>query len=697
MIPNSKVQKLVIFALKGGEAMGKKKKKSKSDKKEKDIKQKINIKQKVINFDLSYTNKCSDKGKKDYKIDVNCNCDCGAKSGKSSGASSGSSSKASSGKTGGSGLGKFADVVSNIANIAGKASNFGLMAANIAKDIGSSIVDMVNKTAEASNQIKTISEATGLSTTQLQELKYAASQTGVEFSNIQNAALSMADAMAVAGEGNNAQSEAFQQLGISLQDTQGNLLSTDEVFNQTLMKLAGMADETERNSLAAQLFGSSATELTPLLEAGGEGLQGYKDRAHELGLVMSGEVIDSNAKFSESLGAMKETIGNLKEDVKQAGNAILMKLGTALIPIFQNLLDWVSSNMPVIQETISTVFGYISDSVGFFIGLIQDLITWIQSWAGNNEETLGKVQELFTAWFEAIKAEIQFFIDLVTGIWEEYGDEITAIFKAIWDYLVVILNTAITIITDIFNVFKNLFKGDWDALWNSIKHLFSDIWEGISNILGQYIESIKTVVTNGLNIISDIFDKIWGGIKDTVKGVWDGIFNTINNLIDSIKTVIKNGLEFISDKFEKIWNGIKNTVDSVWDGIVNGIKGAINVIIKAINSMIRGMNKLKFNIPDWVPIIGGKTWGLNIREIPLLAKGTDYFSGGLAIIGERGPELVELPRGARVFSNSHTQDILGKSGITQHITINSPIALSPSEIKRKTLDASRQLAMEWGV
>ena len=53
--------------------------------------------------------------------------------------------------------------------------------------------------------------------------------------------------------------------------------------------------------------------------------------------------------------------------------------------------------------------------------------------------------------------------------------------------------------------------------------------------------------------------------------------------------------------------------------------------------------------------------GINISEIPMLAKGTDYFEGGLAIVGEQGPELVSMPRGSKVTPNDKTMDILGSN------------------------------------
>lgn len=105
------------------------------------------------------------------------------------------------------------------------------------------------------------------------------------------------------------------------------------------------------------------------------------------------------------------------------------------------------------------------------------------------------------------------------------------------------------------------------------------------------------------------------------------------------------------------------------------------------------------------------------------ARGTDYWRGGLTWVGEEGPELISLPGGSKIFSNANSLQIamdalkslsvnktikrndstsqgsnMATRGgdIHQHITINSPSPLTPSEIARKNLQVSRQLAMEWG-
>lgn len=72
----------------------------------------------------------------------------------------------------------------------------------------------------------------------------------------------------------------------------------------------------------------------------------------------------------------------------------------------------------------------------------------------------------------------------------------------------------------------------------------------------------------------------------------------------------------------------------------NAFNGMVNGMIKGINSLIRGLNKLKFDIPDWIPVIGGKEFSFNIPEIPLLARGGVVDQPTLAMIGEAGKEAV---------------------------------------------------------
>ena len=85
------------------------------------------------------------------------------------------------------------------------------------------------------------------------------------------------------------------------------------------------------------------------------------------------------------------------------------------------------------------------------------------------------------------------------------------------------------------------------------------------------------------------------------------------------------------------------------------VKVPINAVISIVNGAISKINSIHFTVPEWVPGIGGKGWeGLNIPQIPTLAKGTDNWQGGIVQISEKGGEIVDLPHGSRVYPHDES-------------------------------------------
>jgi len=145
--------------------------------------------------------------------------------------------------------------------------------------------------------------------------------------------------------------------------------------------------------------------------------------------------------------------------------------------------------------------------------------------------------------------------------------------------------------------------------------------------------------------IVETFKKVWNTVWDKVKSV----FSTVSGAIKTAFTTafgwlmeggaLDKALTFLRDNWDTIWNGMKEVVGFV----VNPIVSFINAIIGGLNMLIRGLNKVKVEVPSWVPVFGGKGFQFNIPEIPkipTLAEGGIVRSPTLAMIGERGPEAV---------------------------------------------------------
>lgn len=116
-------------------------------------------------------------------------------------------------------------------------------------------------------------------------------------------------------------------------------------------------------------------------------------------------------------------------------------------------------------------------------------------------------------------------------------------------------------------------------------------------------------------------------------GVFNGIVGIIQGVAKVFKGIFTGDMKTTLEGFKQIFKGI---FDSLW----SIAKAPINLIIRGINALISGINKISFDVPSWVPGIGGKKLGFNVPKIPLLARGTVVSTPTPAIIGEAGAEAV---------------------------------------------------------
>lgn len=227
----------------------------------------------------------------------------------------------------------------------------------------------------------------------------------------------------------------------------------------------------------------------------------------------------------------------------------------------------------------------------------------------------------------------------------------------------------------------NKIKPAWDSLMNVIPKLKIAISPAL-----VALDNIFTMAINGqgafepliavLQIVASIFGGVLVGAfiiaANVLVGTVVAAINVAAAIITGFLGVLEGIITFLTGVFtgnwEMAWQGIVKIFDSVFsaikgiaDGILGGVKETINGIIKSINS-------IQFTVPDIVPGIGGKTFGgLNI---PLFANGVENFSGGPAIIHDKGAEIVDLPSGTRVIPHDKslvTAYMQGQNSIIKNI------------------------------
>lgn len=479
---------------------------------------------------------------------------------------------------------KALDLGKTLGKGAEAAGKFGLAVAGGAVAAGSAMLAVANDTAKTADEIDKASIRMGISAESFQELKYAAEQSGVEVSALEKAAKKL----------------------------EGTDLNMDEAMEQIM----ALGTAEERSAKAAELFGDAvAYNLSPLLEKSGEDFENMKDRANELGLVMSGDDVKAGVQFKDTM-----------TDITKSLKALLTQLGSALMPIVQKFADMILKFLPSVQSIMDELIPVVVELADAILPPLMDLI----------EQILPILLDLIQQIMPFITDLMSAVLPIIVNLLMEIMPILTNIITAILPVLMTLLDTLMPLLQIVMNVLS--------PILNLVLSLIDPLLKIITSILTPITGLIDSLIKGPLAKLTPVLE----GLAEIFNGSLGTALEYIMAKIDLALTVFQGLLDFISKIFvgdwEGAWETVVDTFGSVFEGIVNVAKVPINAIIKMLNSAIDGINSIK--IPDWVPGVGGKN--LNLKKLPLLAKGGVVDEEGLAVVGEAGPELVSLPQGASV-------------------------------------------------
>lgn len=292
-----------------------------------------------------------------------------------------------------------------------------------------------------------------------------------------------------------------------------------------------------------------------------------------------------------------------------------------------------------IKEALEPVKTFIYDN---FINPTQD-------WAASLD--LSGLKESFAGLGEAALPVLQQISGLLSDIYQGVilpltGWSITTLLPAIGELLKSVLGFIRSALKPLINGVKSLFEAaspivDWikDTVVEIIGD-FSDAFDDLAALFEEKGPEIEEIFSGIGEIIAAVW-KIVGPILNTAKELVRKVFGFINQyvvaVIGTVIDILRGLVNFIAGVFtgdwSRAWKGLKQIVDGWWQGfkkvlnvIIGGINGLVSGVVKGLNYLIRALNKLSFDIPSWVPGLGGKHFGLNIKEItapkiPLLATG----------------------------------------------------------------------------
>lgn len=208
----------------------------------------------------------------------------------------------------------------------------------------SSLVKMSVEAAKTADDILTMSTTTGLSTDQLQEFKYASELIDVSLDTMTGSMSKMINSMNTARSGSKETAEAYRKLGIRITGTNGQLRDANTVYYEAIEKLGRIKNETERDAIAMKIFGESARDLNPLIEAGADRLAELADEAHNVGYVMSEDTLGKLGELDDAMQRFENQSTTLKNT-----------LGLALLPILTDIMQLISAIPPDVIAVVAVV------------------------------------------------------------------------------------------------------------------------------------------------------------------------------------------------------------------------------------------------------------------------------------------------------------------------------------------------------
>lgn len=435
---------------------------------------------------------------------------------------------------------------------------------------------------------------------------------------------------------------AMDALGISLIDSQGNMKSLDTIMRETRKSFAGLT-ESQKAQYAAALAGKT----------GMSGLLAIVNSADGDFNELSTAIYNSNGACKKMYDTANNNLSGQLTILKSTVEGIGISFGERLLPyikqgteFIQRLADKFNSLTKAQQDTIIKV-GLIAAAVGpaiFLFGrtvMVVGKLVKTVGMVGNAFKTAKTVMGLVTAPANAVVLGLAAVVVAGVLIYKNW-DKIKAAAGRLWNF--------------IKNIFQRIgISGD------SLKKKLAPIGQKFSAI-GEHIQGFWKVVSPVLSKIGEavhaVFSVAIGAAIDFAIGSFNALFDGITTMISGLLTAFDGILTFITGVFtgnwSKAWEGVKNIFGDIFEGLGGMLKMPINGVISMINGAIAGINSISVDIPDWVPGIGGEKFGINIPQLPMLARGTDNWKGGLAQISEKGGEIVDLPSGTRVYPHDET-------------------------------------------
>jgi hypothetical protein len=391
--------------------------------------------------------------------------------------------------------------------------------------------------------------------------------------------------------------EALKTLGIIMQDSTLEAYALANGYKKQYDDMSQAEKVALRYAFVMNATKNAQGDFARTSDGSANQMRIFQESLKEIGVTFGNILLPTFTAIISKINELLQMFGNLDPYTQKI--IVVVGLITAAIGPLLIAIGMLSTGFSVVAGALATI----SAPVLIVIGVLAALTAaFIYLWNTND----GFKNSIINAWNQIVKFVVPIFEEIkkvaflvwneLSQFWKNNSESILTMFKSIWGAI-----SAYYLF--IFNIIKTAATSIFDAL-----KLYWSIW--------------------GENIVTN-FKIAW----ETIQGVFSGAVKIITGIFKIIEGIF-------TGNWAKIWEGVKLIFIGAWDAIVASIKGSINFMINAINALINGLNKISFSMPSWIPVLGGKSFSLNIPKIPQLATGTNYIPQDMLAYLHKGEAVV---------------------------------------------------------
>lgn len=482
--------------------------------------------------------------------------------------------------------------------------------------------------------------------------------------------------------------KAMTELGVSLTDSKGQMKSFSEVMIN-LREGFSTLTEAEKAQYAATIAGKT----------GMSGLLAIVNSSQEDFEALAGAIYEADGAAKQMYDTANDNLSGKMTVLKSTVESIAISVGERLTPYVEKLTGFLQGLADkfnsLSDEQLDSIikFAGLAAAIGPVLLLVGKTVTTFGTLLKSAKTIVGGIKAVRSAFSSvssfigvlnpklliviaviAVIAGLAFLVyknwDKIKPFFVALGDKIKEIVEKMKEAFTKLKDKCSEIVTSIKEKFE-AFQEKCRETKDKIKEFFTNMKNSIVNWYEGCVEKIKGFIESCKNLVDKVKSHVatFVGKFTEAKNSLSAIINNIKGYFEGIKTVLGGVINFITGVFtgnwKKAWQGVKDIFAGIFAMLSSAVKAPLNAVIGLINGAIKGINKISFTVPEWVPVLGGKHFGANLKTIPYLYKGTEFFPGGPAVIHDKGAEIVDLPRGTRVIPHDKSLQEAYKMGKAQ--------------------------------